>query len=369
MTSEQADEVQEPEGNGGVSVSVVISTRNRAGWLPDCLGSLAAQDHAPAFEVIVIDNASDDDTPDVLSRWCSQDPRFRTAREERIGLSAGKNRGIQLARGRVLLFTDDDVMVDPGWIASYADLFSRVGDEAVIAGGRIAPIPHDLGPWPPWFDDGSTIDLALLDHLHERALERGEYVWGANMAVPMPIFERFGTWNEDVGNRDDQRETYEDAEFQDRMRTHGVDVWFCPAAAIRHRVNRGTITARRLVTNAFNRGRNEFWATHLPGWGDEPRSWPRRSALTGTMDLGSHLARWAWWTLIFGASPRAEIFARCRREAYRSGWTLETLRGGRGRSFHVIGRVALFARDAMCRLTSGRAWIPSSGTAEPQSTS
>ena len=359
MATEGTDRGLASASRGGeIGVSVVISTRNRSGWLPDCLRSLADQDSDTPFEVIVIDNASTDGTAEVLGRWCEQDPRFRTAREERIGLSAGKNKGILLARGATVLFTDDDVIVDRSWVSSYVGLFARRENDIVIAGGRIAPVPHDLGPWPPWFDEEASRDLAPLEHGRERTLAKGEYVWGANMAVPKVVFDRFGRWNEDVGNRGDDRESFEDAEFQDRVRAGGVEIWFCPGAAIQHRMDRSKITPRDIVRNAFNRGRNEYGVSDLTEWGDDPRSWPKRRALPGIVALSSHLLRWTWWTAVFRVSSGKGSFARCRREAYSSGWSLETLRGGRGRLFRLIARVTLVVRGAMFRSTSDQAWNP-----------
>ena len=133
-------------------VSIIVCTRNRAGYLPTCLGSLARQHCDEPFEVIVVDNTSTDETPRVLAAWCLGDSRFRSVPEPRIGLSVAKNTGVGLARGRLLLFTDDDVIVDPGWVRSYLDFFARHREDSIIAGGPIVPVAADLGAWPPWFD-------------------------------------------------------------------------------------------------------------------------------------------------------------------------------------------------------------------------
>ena len=108
--------------------------------------------------------------------------------EPRIGLSVAKNTGVGLARGRLLLFTDDDVIVDPDWVRSYLDFFARHREDSIVAGGPIVPVAADLGPWPRWFDSCALPDVGLLDHAEERPLGRYEYIWGANMAVPAGIF-------------------------------------------------------------------------------------------------------------------------------------------------------------------------------------
>src|SRR5207249_6759002 len=126
------------------AVSVIVSTRKRAHHLPEVLRTLAAQECNVPFEVIVIDNGSTDGTSALLDAWCRRDPRFRTACEPRVGLSRGKNAGIRMARAPLLVFTDDDMRVDPRWVESYRRLFAGHEDALMLAGGPIVPIPHDL---------------------------------------------------------------------------------------------------------------------------------------------------------------------------------------------------------------------------------
>src|SRR3989475_6618873 len=139
-----------------VAISVIIATCNGARYRPEVRRSLAAQDCDAPFEVIVIDDASTDNTAAVLNEWCRTNSRFRTAREPRHGLSRGKNAGVRMARAPLLLFTDDDMRVDPHWAESYYDLFARRKDALMLAGGTIVPIPHDLGRWPDPPDDPAS---------------------------------------------------------------------------------------------------------------------------------------------------------------------------------------------------------------------
>ena len=105
-------------------MSVVVSTRNRASLLPDCLRSLATQRSELAFEVVVVDNGSNDATPEVVRDWIRRDERFRLVEEPTVGLSHAKNAGLRNARGQLVLFTDDDVVVPDGWIAAYTSFFA-----------------------------------------------------------------------------------------------------------------------------------------------------------------------------------------------------------------------------------------------------
>lgn len=334
-----------------VAISVIISTHNRAHYLPGCLDVLSRQVSQARFEVVVIDNGSTDETPEILDRWCAGRPNFRWAQEPRLGLSQGKNAGIRIARGGLLLFTDDDTMPVDGWIESYRAFFDRLSDDMALAGGPVVPVPDDLGEWPPWFSPGAETDLALLQHGAERTLRRGEYVWGGNMAVPAAVFGRFGLFDESVGRRGEQRGTFEDTEFQDGLREAGGVVWFCPPAEVQHRILRGAITPRRVAATAFDRGRNEFWMENIGRWGAE-ESVPRRSLFSGGAVLTVALSRWLLWSIAFRIWPRRGLFERARRAGWSSGKALDSLRAGRGlaRPYRWAGRVAFGVRGFVLRL-------------------
>ena len=86
-----------------VDVTVVIPTRNRAHWLPDCLESLVSQETNASIEFVVVDNASRDPTPAVIAGWSTRDPRVRALREEKLGRSAALNSGMRVARGLTVI--------------------------------------------------------------------------------------------------------------------------------------------------------------------------------------------------------------------------------------------------------------------------
>jgi glycosyltransferase involved in cell wall biosynthesis len=334
-----------------MEVSVIMSTYNRADFLPDAFAALAAQDCRPRFEVIVIDNASTDETPAIIGEWCRKDARFRTARESRLGLSWGKNAGIRLARAPLLLFTDDDMLVDPRWIRSYCELFSRRKNGIMLAGGPCVPIPHDLGKWPAWFDEPALADVALLQYHQERVLNRMEWVWGGNMAVPAQLFDQFGPWDVTVGRKGQERGTFEDTEFQDRIRNAGGTVWFCPDAVVHHRVPREAVTPRRVSATAFSRGRNAVWMQNLPIWHDVNRV-PRRNPVIGFLALVGNLLWWGIWAIAFRLLRNKSCFEHARRAAFASGRSLDSLRAGRDsiRLFQAAGHIVFPALNLFLRL-------------------
>ncbi|MGK5172104.1 glycosyltransferase [Geodermatophilus sp. CPCC 205761] len=115
-------------------VTVVVCTRDRSAVLASCLERLRRLTHG-AVEVLVVDNApSDDGTRRLVESVAREDPRFRYAVEPRPGLSFARNRGLAEAAGRFVLFTDDDVSVDPDWVQGVLRGFRRRDDVACVTG-------------------------------------------------------------------------------------------------------------------------------------------------------------------------------------------------------------------------------------------
>jgi hypothetical protein len=198
----------------------------------------------------------------------------------------------------------------------------------------------------------------MLDHRQQRQLQRFEYVWGANMAVPRSVFERLGRWDESVGLQGKGRVTQQDSEFfedtelQDRVKNAGGGTWFCSQAVVHHRVRRGSVTPRRICSTAFARGRNEFWQQRLRVWHEVERV-PRRNALEAMTALTANIMRWGIWLTLFRVSNRRGLFERARRAAFESGVALDSLRAGRKskRLFLSAAKVALPARSVLLRWT------------------
>lgn len=94
-------------------ISIVIATHNRAGFLTEAINSLLTQSYQN-FEIIIVDDASQDGTPEVINNLCKMDHRIRTIRsEENIGPGAARNLGIEQANGEYIAVMDDDDIAHP----------------------------------------------------------------------------------------------------------------------------------------------------------------------------------------------------------------------------------------------------------------
>lgn len=220
-------------------ISVIIATRDRAPLLEATLEALCAQ-RSPGcpFEILVVDNGSIDGTPGVVAAAAS---RCRVPivylTEHKSGKSHALNTAVTHARGDLLVFTDDDVLPSPGWLAAYAQAFSETG--ADYAAGRIQPLWE--APPPRWLtptlhgvlavQDGGTRRLAL------RGMSDQVMPIGANMAVRRHVLDSVGGWNPQLGKLKNSLRTGEDHEFALKLVAAGFAGVYEPEASVLHRVS------------------------------------------------------------------------------------------------------------------------------------
>jgi glycosyltransferase involved in cell wall biosynthesis len=200
-------------------ISIVVPTRNRARRLRALLASLAEQDDAPSFEVIVVDNASGDDTLRVVGEAdAAADAHVRAIHLPRpLGPAIARNRGWRSARGQLVVFTDDDVVAAPGWLAAIAAAHAR-DPEAVIQ-GRTEPDPRELSK------------LAAFSR-SQQATGPGPWFQTCNIAYPRALLEQLGGFDESFWEA-----AGEDTDLGWRAIEDGKRVVYEPAALNWHAVH------------------------------------------------------------------------------------------------------------------------------------
>jgi glycosyltransferase involved in cell wall biosynthesis len=152
-------------------VSVVVPTRNRAHLLRTLLAALEAQDY-PNYEVIVVDDASEDATPNLLSAWAGG-KHVPLRLEASSGSYAARNHGWRAARGDVIAFTDDDCRPRMGWLTALVASLrepDNVGVQGVTRAypGEITPFTHQIEqrhPGPPYRTCNIAYRRAVLERL------------------------------------------------------------------------------------------------------------------------------------------------------------------------------------------------------------
>ena len=150
------------------AISVVMPTRNRAPYLRQAVASVLAQRHTN-LELIVIDDGSTDDTPEVLASF--DDPRVRVVRTSGLGESSARNIGLDHVTSPLITMLDDDNLMDPGWLHAVAWAFDRWPATQVLYGARIVEDAPARNSEP----SGSLPNLDW-DAFDRRRLEQGNYI-------------------------------------------------------------------------------------------------------------------------------------------------------------------------------------------------
>lgn len=184
--------------------SVCICTHNRADKLFGLLKSLAEQSGVDwdAVEVLIIENACSDHTPEIVEAAAYNLP-IRSVVEARVGLSIARNRALNEARGPWIIFTDDDVLLDPGWLHSFLSGIST-HPNVRFAGGCVLPDWGEKGV-PGWFKgerlenlSGVLVWYDLGDEVRLVVSEDPE-PFGASFALHRDLIDCLGGFDTKLG--------------------------------------------------------------------------------------------------------------------------------------------------------------------------
>ena len=242
-------------------VTIVMCTYNRAALLAQALESLVHLDGDVSYEIVVVDNASTDNTAAVLAECCDRDfgPSVRGVCERQKGVSYARNRGIEEAQGEWIAFFDDDQIADRKWL----EVLYRTAKEQGVrcVGGRIClMLPSEQ------IEQLSPTVRGYLGAT-EGMQEAGEYSrkvspGTGSLLVHRSVFDEVGVFDPSL------REGGEDTDLFRRMREKGIRAWYTPEAVAEH-----TVPPCRLQPAYL------LWTAERNGWHiarREGQEWGRR---------------------------------------------------------------------------------------------
>ena len=290
------------------AVTVAICTRDRPDTLTPCLEGLGRLDY-PTLDLLIVDNApSNSDTKNlILEKY----PNIRYTCEPRPGLSWARNRAIAEAKGEILAFTDDDAIVDPGWVKAIAQIFAE-NPEVMAVTGLIAPSELEteaqvLFQQQGGFKDGFEREWHRLppnQKVPRQYLRAWELGTGANMAYRRCLFEHIGSFNPALG-AGTPTHAGEETEMFFRVLKAGYALVYEPKAIVRHRHRRQRAQLRSQLIN-YNSSNYPYFAIAAETYPEEFFSFLR----LGTTGLWSwHLRRLFASLLRPGQLPRDLILA------------------------------------------------------------
>jgi GT2 family glycosyltransferase len=160
-------------------LSVIVPVHNGKLQLPRCLEALRTSEFTD-FEVIVVDDCSTDNTPQIIERAGAR--YLRTPRK--MGPGGGRNLGVSEARGGIVVFVDADVVIAPGTLARIAADFDADADLAAVFGS------YDEAP--AWGNFLSQYKNLMHHYVHQLASERASTFWAGCGAMRKDVFLQFG---------------------------------------------------------------------------------------------------------------------------------------------------------------------------------
>lgn len=212
-----------PPTSSALRCSVIVPVYNGALTIERCLDALARQQTAPdAYEVIVVDDGSQDETCAVVDAWCRRHPSHhaRVVRQENAGPAAARNHGAQVAHADLLLFTDADCAPAPHWIDALTAPFADpqvIGAKGTYTSAQQAAVPRFVqAEYEDRYD--RMRDMPQIDFIDTYSAAYRRAIFCENGGFD-PIFTTASV---------------EDQELSFRLAQKGYRLVFAPAAQVEH---------------------------------------------------------------------------------------------------------------------------------------
>jgi len=237
---------------GKLQVTVVICTRDRPDELERCLASFSTQTRHPD-QILVVDNASKDERTMLVARRAGVD----YVREDRPGLDFARNTGVKAAKGDLVVYTDDDVVITPNWLERLIMAFDA--DDVMAVTGLVLPAELETEAQyifeKYWGFGRGYVRIDFGEAFFNRYRKQGCPAWevgaGANMAFRKQIFDEIGLLDErlDVGAAGCSG----DSEYWYRILAAGWRCRYEPSAVVFH-YHRRTFEGLAAQLQAYMRG-------------------------------------------------------------------------------------------------------------------
>ncbi|MEZ2419340.1 glycosyltransferase [Luteibacter sp. RCC_6_2] len=261
-------------------MTVVIPVYGKIEYTLACLRSIAAYPPTDPFEVIVVDDASRDNTAPTLAEV----PGLRLIVNERnVGFVGSCNEGAAAAQGQYLIFLNNDTQVTPGWTEGLLRCFERHSD-AGIAGSQLVYPDGRLQEAGAWiFADASAWNIGRFASRKNPTLRyarKVDYVSGASLAIPRDLFVALGGFDTRFAPG-----YYEDADLAFAVRAAGRSVWYVPDSMVIHAEG---ISSAGDADSGMKRFQAINQAKFAEKWKDALRKQPAPDTALAVVDCARH---------------------------------------------------------------------------------
>lgn len=239
-----------------MKASVIIPTfGTRPDYLTDVLCTAKKQNFPKEeYEILVVDNNLNSNVLSIIenANGTSQDgPVVQHIKEPKIGLGWARHTGAQMAKGDIVIYIGDDVLLNPDWLGAILDPFND--PKVACSGGKL--IAKWEAPIPTWLSELTHMALGMLDLGDETRVLKGEQVWGDNMAVRKSVLFEVGGFNPDIYGYGDKKHLWlgGDGEcgLEKKIYQHKYKIVYEPRAWVYHRVPASRTTQEYFCKRSF----------------------------------------------------------------------------------------------------------------------
>lgn len=244
-------------------LSVIICTYNRDKYIYNVLKSLAENTLSKEqYEIVLIDNNCTDNTKNECKRFVQDFPNviFRYFEEKNQGLSYARNRGIKESQGDILVYVDDDAVVNNEYLQTYSNFFNQYVD-IDAAGGAI--IPRYETSEPDWMSHYTKVLITCYKYHGDiiREFPKNDFPSGGNAAYRASVFEKVGLFNVELGRKGDSLVGAEEKDIFDKMTTLGMRFFYLPNAILYHLIPEKKLTKDYFDRLTYSIGKSERMRT------------------------------------------------------------------------------------------------------------
>lgn len=252
-------------------ISAVICTHNREQYLGAAIDSLLAQAmgaYGPdSYEIIVVDNASTDRTAEIAKSKVTENPaKLQYFYEAQLGLSAARNTGAAVAKGKIIAYLDDDAEASQQWLASLLSAFEQ-DEKIAIAGGKVTLIwPPGARP-PDWLSDDLASGLGAYDlgdqlvYIEQPALTPR----GLNYALRKSFLKEVGGFDLKLGRVGKNLLSNEEQQMTRLALDCGWQVAYVPTALAAHNVAPARMKLSWFLSRSWWQGISESYREQVSG--------------------------------------------------------------------------------------------------------
>lgn len=236
-----------------------MCTYNRDKYIYNVLKSIADNKISKdKYEIVLVNNNSNDNTEAECNRFTTDYPdvKFRYFIESNQGLSYARNRGIQESNGDLLVYVDDDALINDEYLQTYISFFEQY-PEIDAAGGPILPKYETEEPsWMSTFTRQLiTGKLYLGDNVREFPSQ--SFPGGGNAAYRKSVFDKVGLFNVELGRKGDSLIGAEEKDIFDKMTTLGMRFFYLPNAILYHLIPEKKLTKEYFDKLTYSIGKSE----------------------------------------------------------------------------------------------------------------